>query len=164
MKYGFVLGLIIVFLLGWLTSIAFSEIQPVISSDSNLVFTVTGANELPSPSDWVKREQIKVYKDRIVIEIPNAVYAEFSDTNSMDPVLDFGANGIEITPQSADQIQVGDIIAYESEQGTIIHRVIEKGFDSDGVYFIAKGDNNKVADPHKIRFEQVKRVLVALIY
>jgi hypothetical protein len=165
MKYGLVLGLVIVFLLGSLATLVFSELQPVISQNTNLVYTITGYNnERLSPSDWVKKENIKVYKDRIVIEIPDTIIAEFSDTNSMDPLLDAGTNGIEIVPQSPDQIQAGDIIAYDSDQGVIIHRVIEKGTDRDGVYFITKGDNNREADPEKVRFEQVRRVLIALIY
>ena len=165
MKYGLVLGIAFVFILGWLANIVISEIQPSVSSNSPIVHTITGnMNEQPSPSDWIKTRQITVYDDRIVIEIQNATYAEFADTNSMDPVLDKGTNGIEIVPNSADEIQIGDIIAYKSKYGTIIHRVVDKGTDEEGVYFITKGDNNKEADPGKVRFEQVERVLVALIY
>ena len=84
----------------------------------------------------------------------------------MDPVIDKGANSIEITPSSSEVIAVGDIISYKSAyaSGTIIHRVIEKGEDEQGVYFIVKGDNNSAADPGKIRFDQVQGVLVAVIY
>jgi signal peptidase len=164
MKYGWVLVLTAVFVLGWLTSMVVSEIQPTLSPNSYSQYTITGTNERPSPSDWVKSNQIKIYNDRIVIEVPGAIYAEFADTNSMDPVLDAGTNGIEIIPESPNQIRVGDIIAYKSEYGTIIHRVVDKGVDSKGIYFITKGDNNKNPDPEKVRFEQVERVLVALIY
>jgi len=163
MKYGLVLVLTFVFVLGWLASTVLSDVQ--VNNDADyLVYTITSGKEKPSPSDWVKSEQIRIYDNRIVIEIPNAVYAEFADTNSMDPVLDAGTNGIEIKPESPDDIQVGDIIAYRADVGVIIHRVVEKGIDSEGIYFITKGDNNRQADPQKIRFEQVERVLVALIY
>jgi len=164
MKYGLVLGLVLIFVIGWLTNTVISELQPSTGPNSHIVYTITGSNERPSPSDWVKREQIKVYDDRIVIEVPNAIHAEFADTNSMDPVLDIGTNGIEIKPESPDEIKVGDIVAYKSEYGIIIHRVVEKGTDEEGVYFITKGDNNREADPGKLRFEQIERVLVVLIY
>ncbi len=101
-----------------------------------------------------------------MIEISNAEWAKFTDTNSMDPILDEGANAIEIVPQSYEDISVGDIVSYSipNVQGTIIHRVLETGFDSEGWYAITKGDNIKKPDPYKIRFENLKRVVVAVIY
>lgn len=119
-----------------------------------------------SPSDWIKESQIKVYDDKVVIEIEGAQWARFTDTKSMDPMLDSSANAIEIVPKTAASIKVGDIISFNTEytDGTIIHRVIEKGTDEDGIYFITKGDNNANADPGKVRFSQVQRVLVAIIY
>ena len=38
------------------------------------------------------------------------------------------------------------------------------GFDDEGWYAIMKGDNLEKADPYKVRFENVKRVVVAVIY
>jgi signal peptidase I len=122
--------------------------------------------EISSPGDWVKEDQIHVYDSYIVLDIQNATWARFTDTNSMDPLIDDTSNGIELVPSSEDDIQIGDIIAYESEHssGTIIHRVVEKSSDDKGVYFIAKGDNNDNPDPGKIRFNQIKRVLIGVIY
>jgi hypothetical protein len=84
----------------------------------------------------------------------------------MDPVLDASANGIEIIPESEADIHVGDIVSYQSSsvEGTVIHRVVELGNDEEGWYAIMKGDNNQFADPGKVRFDQIKRVLVAVIY
>jgi hypothetical protein len=45
----------------------------------------------------------------------------------------------------------------------IIHRVVEKGVDFDGIYFIAKGDNNVVSDG-KIRFEDIKYKTIGVIW
>lgn len=122
--------------------------------------------ERQSPSDWIKENQIHVYEDRIVIDLEGAVWSRFTDTNSMDPLFDKGSNGIEIIPESADDINIGDIISYKSEyaSGIIIHRVIDKGEDEQGVYFTVKGDNNGAADPGKIRFEQIEGVLVGILY
>ncbi|MBN1792623.1 signal peptidase I [Candidatus Woesearchaeota archaeon] len=122
--------------------------------------------ELGSPGDRIKEHQILVNKERVQIDLKDAQWATFTDTNSMDPVIDAGANAIEVTPENEDDLQVGDIVAYESEyaDGLIIHRIAYKGKDEKGTYFILKGDNNPTSDPGKIRFEQIKSVVVAIIY
>jgi hypothetical protein len=122
--------------------------------------------EVASPHDRIKESQIKVYKDRVIIEIKDAQWAGFIDTNSMDPVIDKEANAIQVVPESYHDVHVGDIISYESEygEGIYIHRVIKVGFDPEGWYCIAKGDNNPTEDPGKIRFSQIKKVVIAIIY
>ena len=84
----------------------------------------------------------------------------------MEPVITAGANAIEVVPESADDIQVGDIVSYRSTyaDGTIIHRVVYKGQDEDGTYFIMKGDNLPTSDPGRVRFGQIERVVVAIVY
>ena len=124
------------------------------------------SKDVPSPSDWIKEEQIKVYNDRVVIDLKNAGWAAFTDTNSMDPMIDSTANAIEIVPNSEREINVGDVVSYKSKyaDGVIIHRVVKKDKDGNGGYFIMKGDNNPYEDPEKVRFGQIQRVLVAVIY
>ena len=124
------------------------------------------AEELPSPCDRIKEDQILVFKDKIIINYKDAEWATFTDTNSMDPVIDKDANAIEYVPKNESEICVGDIVSYESKyaDGVLIHRVIEIGYDSQGWYAVMKGDNNPYKDPGKIRFNQIKRVVVAIIY
>jgi len=190
-----ILVLLIVFALGWIGSTAYTThlSTPLLGgSDYNLqVFTIgpegktkedssrisklaplfnsfvsDEAQEKPSPYDWVKEEQIKVYGDRIIISLKDAEWAAFTDTNSMDPVIDSTANAIELVPKSEEDIHVGDLVSYKSDyaDGTIIHRVIRKEADETGIYFVMKGDNNPSQDPGKIRFNQIERVVVAVIY
>jgi hypothetical protein len=124
-----------------------------------------GANtERVSPADHIDEDHIEVYTDRVVIRLDDPKWATFADTNSMDPIFDKGNNAIQIIPNNPDQIAVGDIISYRTNGKVIIHRVIEKGIDGEGWYFIAKGDNNPVADPGKVRFEDITRLTVAVIY
>jgi len=122
------------------------------------------APDRTSPQDWISQDQIHVYSDRVVLEIPNARWASFAPTRSMDPVLDAGAHGIQIIPTSPEQLAIGDIITYDYQGRKIIHRIVEIGQDGQGYYFKTKGDNNPEPDPYLVRWPQVERVLVAVIY
>ena len=81
----------------------------------------------------------------------------------MVPVFGVGANGVGIKPKSEDELHVGDVITFRQGDILIVHRIIEKGIDKEGWFFITRGDNNNIAD-EKIRFSQVESVLVALFY
>lgn len=129
------------------------------------VSDMTQLPEKPSPYSRVNQSQIEVYQDKIVIHVNNSEWATFTDTNSMDPVFDTGNYAIEVKPNSTADINVGDIIAYNDGNGdVIIHRVISIGQDQSGWYAMAKGDNAPDADNLKVRFDQVKDVVVMVIY
>ncbi|OYT32432.1 hypothetical protein DRJ22_04315 [Candidatus Woesearchaeota archaeon] len=118
-----------------------------------------------SPYNWINEDNIELRQDGVFIHIDNPKWAVIADTNSMDPVIDENTHVIQIVPKSVSDIHVGDIISYASEYGfTIIHRVISTGRDEQGWYAVAKGDNNDHIDPWKIRFKDIKKVLVAIIY
>ncbi len=157
---------IIVVLLAFMLGLIFNDAYSELSSLERPLSLFQDGIEKDSPGDWIKEDQIKVYDNKIIIELKDAEWASFTDTNSMDPILDETVNAIEIIPKSADNIHVGDIVSYKSDyaDGTIIHRVIKIGKDNKGWYCIVKGDNNQGPDPGKIRFNQIKRVLVAIIY
>ena len=118
---------------------------------------------LSAPYDFIKEGQIITYKDRIILEIEDYSLSRYAPSKSMVPVLDSGANGIGIKPKSEDELHVGDIITFRQDDDLIVHRIVEKGIDKDGWFFITKGDNNNITDG-KIRFSQIDSVLVALIY
>ena len=120
--------------------------------------------EIDSPGNWISQDQINVFNDRVVIDLKDATWARFTNTNSMDPIIDEESHAIEILPEDQNQIKVGDIISYKTEYGTIIHRIIEKGEDKQGTYYRVKGDNNNSKDPFKIRYDDIKGVVVAVIY
>ncbi len=119
-----------------------------------------------SPYDWIKTDDILVYDNYVLIKIKDPEWAIFTDTNSMDPVLDSTSNAIEIIPGSEKDVHLGDIVAYKSRyhEGTITHRVVEIGEDSAGWYIRLKGDNNPDIDPGKVRFNQVERIVVGILY
>lgn len=163
-KISIVSLFVAIFLLGWLSSsisiaVENFDIQRPFSS-------IMSAKELNSPSDHIKKDQIHVYDDKIIIDLKGAQWAEFTDTNSMDPILDKDANSFEIIPKNSSQINVGDIISYKptTYSGIVVHRVIQTGNDDNGWYAIVKGDNLKYPDSDKVRFEQIHGILVGIIY
>ncbi len=154
-------AIFLIFMTGWFSSLVSSNYS---FSLEQLPFSA--AKERLSPSDHIKESQISVYKDRIVIDIDNAVWARYTDSNSMDPLFDKGANGLELPVSSTEDLKIGDIIAYQASwtEGTVIHRIIEIGNDEKGIYYITKGDNNPSQDPEKVRFSQVKYILIGILY
>lgn len=156
------------FLAGFLSCfllISFSAFGLLATGTENpLGFGFSGVqyNNASSPGDWVKTSQIALTENSIVIKIPNASLSSYAPTGSMKPVFDSGANGIRIIPNSAEDINVGDIITYGNEN--IVHRVIETGIDENGYWFMAKGDNNVYADSQKIRFEDIRYVTIGILY
>ena len=122
--------------------------------------------EKDSPFEWVKHNQIDVYSNKVVIEVKNAQKRLFLDSNSMDPLLDEFSSTIEVKPKKASDIHVGDIVAYKSPESDIpwVHRVVEIGEDSYGIYFMLKGDNNSFEDEAKVRFNQIEGIVIGIVY
>ena len=153
MKFKFIIGsLVLIVLIG----IFFSYGESLITG------LVTQGNSFSS-SNFINTEDIVVYEDRIVIKVSNVSISNYGNSGSMLPIINKDANGIKIKPESPEQINVGDIISFEDDNRTIVHRVVEKGIDEKGNYFITKGDNNQVRD-NKIRFSQIKEITIGILY
>jgi len=147
-----------VFLVGIATLNAYSDEISAFSS-------IFGTLERDSPNDWISQDQIRMSAEQITLAIPNAILTTYANTNSMDPVLDDGAHGIEI-PAVEEKLRVGDIISYKSEEfdSIIVHRIISIEEDDQGTYYIMQGDNNFTRDPQRVRFDEIVGVVVGLIY
>ncbi|MFT4309370.1 MAG: signal peptidase I [Candidatus Woesearchaeota archaeon] len=167
--------LVIVLLLYAAVSYAGGYMTAMSSHDTTLItydLALQGNNNdntdtiLSMPKDRINQDQITVLSDRVIIRIEEPQWATFAPTKSMVPFLDSGSHAIQIRPENHEDLQVGDIISYKSSfvDGIVIHRIIEIGYDNNGWYAIAKGDNNNNPDPERIRFSQIERVLVAIIY
>lgn len=157
-RFTITLALISMFILGILVTNVYS-----LSLQQPMSYT---SQERFSPSNWIKQNQIHVYDDKIVIDIANATWTAYADTNSMDPLIDISSNGLEIVPEKQEDLKRGDVISYESEyvNGLIIHRIVEINEDEQGWYVTTKGDNNYYNDPEKIRFDKIKYVLIGILY
>ncbi len=165
MKLLNIISIAIIFVMGCLATILLSQL-PVLSAETPQGFALFSEKsvEKASPYNWITPDQIKVSKEGINIDVEGAILVGFADTNSMDPLLDENSNGIEIIPDSIADIHIGDIVSYKSGDDSIIHRVVFIGADEKGWYCLMKGDNNSSQDPKKIRFDQIQRVLVGIIY
>ena len=158
-----------VFLMGWTASIFYSNYAHLSTLETPLSFRSlfsVAAPELQSPADHISEDAIRVYDDRVVVQLEGISWAKYADTNSMDPVFDSTANGIEIPPKSPTEIAPGDIISYTPVLGSglVVHRVVETGTDGDGWFAVTRGDNNPTADPTKVRFADIHGVLVGILY
>ena len=116
-----------------------------------------------APSDWISEEDIIIFDDMVILRVPNTTLSNYADSGSMKPVFDKGANGIRIVPNSEDDVNVGDIVSYRFRDILVVHRVIEKGIDDEGIYFIMQGDNNILSDG-KIRFKDIEYVTIGVIW
>ena len=155
----------IIFLLGFTTAHIYDNLAAA-GFEQPFTSALGLAAERQSPGDHVEQDKIHVYNNRIVIDLKDASWSTFADTNSMDPLIDVGTNGLEIKPTTPKDIKIGDVISFTTDftAGVVIHRVINTGVDSEGWYAVTKGDNNPSADPGKRRFEDVQGVLVGVIY
>lgn len=152
----------LMFLIGFLSCLFIG----ILYSGTEMPFALGGNVEkgnIDAPGDWIQEEQINVYDNAVVIDIDDASLAKYASTGSMKPILDEDSTGIRIIPASEEEIEVGDIVTFEKNNELIIHRVIEKGEDSEGIYFITQGDNSNVSDG-KIRFNEIKYVTIGVIW
>lgn len=151
---------VLLFLAGFLAGALVFALAPTNQIEIPFAYQST---EVRAPGDFISSQDIKVYDDRIVIYVDNAQLSRYADSGSMLPVLSEYSNGIKIKPLSEEDVNLGDIITFKDGDNLIVHRVIEKGIDSEGIYFITKGDNNPVNDG-KIRFSQIDSKTIMLIY
>lgn len=173
-----ILFAMLVFCLGWITSAMFfvgviyyqqGEIPEINLHKTSPLEPLTGLfilapKEILSPGDHVSEDVIHVYDNRVEIVLDGPSWSSFTDTNSMDPLLDANTNAIEIKPQFPTDIQAGDIISYRLGEVSVTHRVIGINSDKEGIYYTVKGDNNPIKDSEKVRFEQVEGIVVAIVY
>ena len=75
-------------------------------------------------------------------------------SGSMEEELHIGDVAI-IQKCDANDVNVGDIIEYQMDGYTVIHRIIEKKQRKGEFYFVTKGDNNNSPDNEEVREDQL---------
>ena len=150
-------GILVTLIIGFISYSNASIESPFSNSTTNL----------STPTNRIHLDQIQVEDNKLILTYNRDLYlSEYASTKSMLPLLDKGHNGIEIIPESQGDVRIGDVVAYQSNiiPALIVHRVIGIKQDTEGLYFITKGDNNPEKDPEKIRFEQIKFILIGVLY
>ena len=151
---------IVLFFIGFLSCVILVFIVSFSLDISFLTGLVT--LETSTPLDRITEENIFLYDNEIILKIPNATISNYASTGSMKPIFDKGASGIRITPKSSNDIEVGDIVSFRYNENLIVHRVIKKGIDERGVYFITKGDSSLTKE--KIRFEDIEYITIGILW
>lgn len=167
------------FILGWVVSSMYASLNlevhklsvnkffsndPVLNTHEERTASFF-SNDRASPADRLTDSNVQLSETGLALTLGEAPrLSRFTDSNSMDPVIDHGANAVEVTPKSSSDIRVGDIISYRTGDGVVIHRVIGIGKDEQGIYYTTKGDNNPIRDFIKVRFNQIQGVVVAIVY
>ena len=157
-RFGKYLLIISVFIMGWIAAAGYDS---YLEYGKEQPYSESGV-EIASPNDWIDKNNVEIDNNGIYINIENASLSQFTNTNSMDPLLDENANAIKIKP--SQDLKIGDIISYKINDRIVIHRIVEINEDELGEYYIVKGDNNNYPDKTKVRFEQITGVLVGILY
>ena len=126
------------------------------------------------PSSWIADDISGLYNlhtHKYQLSIPNSpnniVIMSVVPTHSMLPTISDTSTVLILELEDKSRINVGDIVVFEYESLTISHRVVEKGSDGRGLFFVTKGDHNRDNDMDfcgKVRPEQVVGVVVGILY
>ncbi|MBW6442711.1 hypothetical protein K0A97_02935 [Patescibacteria group bacterium] len=162
LHFNFLLSVVLIFVIFLIGFFSYPFLNPYLNDRIETPYSIHG-NVVLSPTDFIKNENIFVYPDKIIIYIKNASISSYADTGSMEPFLNQDSNGIRVKPLSEKDIKIGDIISFRKLGKIIVHRVINKGLDEQGIYFITKGDNSPIEDG-KIRFEDIEYVTIGILY
>lgn len=117
------------------------------------------APDVLSPSASIRLEDVSTSYTGVHIAIKEPRLVQFTDSKSMDPVIDTQSTGI-LVPASLESIHVGDIIVYAYGGRNIVHRVIEKY----EYYLILKGDNLAQPDPVQVTQDMIVGKIVGVMY
>ena len=128
--------------------------------------------DIPSPQDWIDQDRIS-YQDhdgslRVEGILPDVWITDVTDTNSMDGMVDAGHSLIcSNHPNYLNNVAVGDVIIFEKyipDYHLIAHRIVWSGWDAKGRFFKTKGDNFPEEDWYKVRKEDLRWVILGVIY
>ncbi|MCM0649310.1 signal peptidase I [Clostridium swellfunianum] len=83
-------------------------------------------------------------------------------TGSMKPMIDPG-DMVLVRKLKPDDIKVGDVIKFKSDNIYIFHRIISVKNDEQQVKYETKGDNNSTADRELVAIENIKGKVIGVI-
>lgn len=119
-----------------------------------------------SPSNHISGGTLTVdnQKDRVCFPAKEAFSDYIYATGSMLPVANQYSEFVMVPP-TKDNVRTGDIIMFKSGDSynhmMIYHRVI--AITEEGEY-ITRGDNNPYVDPEAVNIDQIRGVVIAVLY
>lgn len=107
-----------------------------------------------------------IYENSLLIKYPELELVTGKNTTSMHPAIGIGHSGIVTLQFDPDDLQVGNIIAYNSSSTDVLiaHRIIEIVEDADGKCYMVQGDSNSVADRECVQSSQIEYLFVGAIF
>ncbi len=105
-------------------------------------------------------------KDLLILKHTGLNLSSVTDTKSMNPTITASHTAIFTTNFDAENLKVGNIVAYKSTsfELPIMHRIIDIRRDSSGTCYIIQGDNNPSPDSECVRPSQVIGLVVGVIF
>ncbi|MDO8628555.1 MAG: hypothetical protein Q7R56_02265 [Nanoarchaeota archaeon] len=150
--YKIIIGLLIItFSLGWLANELYHN-PPL-----RLEHPFPGLPEQASPHQRIRINDLSQTKDHLTINQDNTILVTYTNTNSMDPLLDDNSIGIEI-PYQGQKLGIGDIISYTYEEQHLVHRITA----IEGTTYTMQGDNSNTT--HTIQQKDIKGILIGILY
>ena len=84
-------------------------------------------------------------------------------SGSMEPAIGVG-DVVLVCEMDSDNLDIGDIIQYSKKSYTVIHRIVDKNVEENGItWFTTKGDYNNAPDAEKVLPEQIEGRVVLII-
>ena len=165
-RMGSVLSVVVLSLAMFSLGVGLSPVIAEPLSQSPARSPLSADASLHAAQDRLNEDQIKVFSDRVVLELSGAKYAQVAPTSSMLPFLHSGSHTLEVQPESESDLSVGDVISFyvKEKQAYVVHAITEIGSDNDGWYAKTKGFNNPGEDPWTVRFNDIQGVLVGVLY
>lgn len=125
-----------------------------------------------SPCHRINYDSINTFDTQTSINLAGITKGKTFNTGSMLPVINGNSTILYNQIAGENNLCIGDIIMYnETSAGCYnkysdlaLHRIIKKGADEKGTYFITKGDNNNIADDCKVRINDIRVVVVGILY
>ena len=106
-------------------------------------------------------DAISVYPDEVRVSVPDLRYARVT-SNSMAPIITDKSTVFEKSPDSVDDILVGDVISFfePGNDAVVIHAVVNILVIDGQVYYETQGLANPEKDPWLVPFANVQGVMV----
>jgi len=160
-----------------------TAITPIIAIIGKML---AAGRERPSPSNILPVRALLQSHTNINIDLsqllipfkknPRVWIPLIPNTGSMDPVFDAGNNNFLIAGDGPEEMEIlrlwletqepGNVVVYRrrSDRQLIIHRIIKKQLDAEGIAYTLRGDNNARNDRQVVRGEDIEWISIGTIY